>query len=358
MNKYDILPSIQSNNNFSVLNTRENNNRLIDLNGSSKANSQSTDYNGKPDFHKSKTLMLPPLNQDLINNQLNKNKILPTIAKNLISEEESFIIKRSNKLIRVSTEESSDNNELNIFNEEGKFKKRLKVKYIFQSTQRQSQSELSNDTDFNTDLDKRNDNSGLKTYNNSQNLKTTVKQTGSPYFWYYRDKSKISPDKDKDYSSPPLFSYKIYDSIEKKSLDVPINAYRNLNESKTKKKIQKNPKENLNVNKDGKNGKQSQVNDSKNNNKNEKDQQKSKFKLSEKYTCRPENAKINLPFNVIRRLTVTSAKLRNLALSEKFIKEAKSLVYSKESHSLFPITAFEYLFHNDPINFKKQLKFE
>jgi len=356
MNKYDILPSIQSNNNFSVLNARENNNRLIDLNASTKANSQSTDYNGKPDFHKSKTLMLPHLNQDLTNNQFIKNKILPTIVKNIIAQEESFIIKRTNKLIRVSTKESSDNNELNIFNEEGKLKKRLNEKDIFQSTQRQSQTELSNNTDLNTSLDKRNDNSELKTDNNSQNLKTTVKQTGSPYFWYYRDKSKCSPDK--DYSTPPLFSYKIHDSIEKKSLDAPINAYINLNESKTKQKNQKNPKENLNVNKYGKNSKQNRVNDSKNNNKNEKDQQKSKFKLSEKYTCRPENAKINLPFNVVRRLTVTSAKLRDLALSEKFIKEAKSMVYSKESHSLFPITAFEYLFHNDPLNFKKQLKFE
>ena len=63
MNKFDILPSIQSNNNLFVLKTQDsdnNNPSFIDLNTSTKAYPQFNlpqhiSNNGKPDFSKSKT---------------------------------------------------------------------------------------------------------------------------------------------------------------------------------------------------------------------------------------------------------------------------------------------------------------
>ena len=368
MNKFDILPSIQSNNNLFVLKTQDsdnNNPSFIDLNTSTKAYPQFNlpqhiSNNGKPDFSKSKTLFLPSLNQNLNNNKpFIRNTILPSIVKNMTPQKESFAVKRSNKNGVTSSDESSgNNNESNRFIEEGKLKKRLNKNEIFQSNEkhevifRQNPSSVDN---FSPDkqIFKRDINSEAKTDSSSQSSKTPVLQAGSPYFWYYRDKSKFSPDK--DFSSPPLISNKLSDSIENK-ISIDAQMGRKFYDRKNKQKVQKNSQEGLQVNNEGKKDKRKKLNDRKKLNKDEKDQPKSKPKLSQNNNMKKDDVKVNIPSNLLRRVTVTSAKLRGLALSEKFIKEAKSMVYNKESHSLFPMKAFEYLFQNDPMNFPIKAK--
>ena len=132
----------------------------------------------------------------------------------------------------------------------------------------------------------------------------------SPYFWYYRDKTNFFPQK--SYNTPPLESFKLSEPLndstnEKSFSNESIN--KSLNDSKISRRME--IAENY-----------------KNFRKNKKQQKEKKYK--EKRDCN----KSGLP-KIKRKLT--SAKLRKLAVSEKFIQEAKLTVYMPHSHSFYPL---------------------
>ena len=139
----------------------------------------------------------------------------------------------------------------------------------------------------------------------------------SPYYWYFRDKSNFSPYK--RYISPPLEFPNLSPDIS--CIDPQANiekkfSYENmylksLKDSKISRKeeIAKNYKHYAD---------------------------KEKNKRLEQIKRIKKKARNGLPEIKVKR-KLTSAKLRNLSVSEKFIEEAKYTVYSPETHSFVPV---------------------
>jgi hypothetical protein len=145
---------------------------------------------------------------------------------------------------------------------------------------------------------------------------TLYNLTVSPYFWYFKDRDKFSPNK--IFNKIALDSFKVTKLVD------------------TDKRCEKNIKYFSN-------------NNNNNNNNNRQNKFVSYYKTREKNktqilpTTKTQRLKepnkivlkkTNLP--KIKNKPIPSAKLRSLELSEKFIQEAKLTVYNPNSHSFMP----------------------
>jgi hypothetical protein len=171
---------------------------------------------------------------------------------------------------------------------------------------------------------------------NSQVRSPIFQLNSNAYFWYYREKSKLFSNE----NSPTLLNYSpIHERSRESQMIFLRNATseRNLKEMKHRQNsydqekilIEKKLKISL---KDVKE-KQKQLKDKNNNKKTEETDKKKSKKDKNKKLAKAR----------VKRASLSSAQLRDLSVSEKFIKEAKSMVYVPHTNSLFPIKAYEYL---------------
>ena len=186
------------------------------------------------------------------------------------------------------------------------------------NNQRDSSLSTTNETDTSLDT--------------SQQETTVFQLNTNPYFWYYIEKSKFQTFLNN--SSPPLLSYKAkeyfgeYSASSRFSRNLPLFA-----QFHSKEKFDDGEKHVNNNRKDSKNSKKKGIGKS-----------VKTIEKDEEEIKKPRKVKniIKDPLMNIKR-DLTSAKLRDLSISEKFIKDAKSMVYAPNSNSLFPIKAYDYL---------------
>lgn len=347
MNKFDILPSIPSKNqNFSMPKST-----YIELNNSFPQPyliDQFKMYNAAYEYktNKARTFILPSLteNENFQSNNLKQQMkkpeavVLPMIFANLKMslEQESFDTKKRSNINELILSDKLSEKHENSFKKNELDLNNASPKNLLNSSPSDYQSkQLTN-----------RDESISTVTTNSQGSKSV--QIESPYFWYYREKSKFSPYK--SYSSPPLVSYSNANgSLERLSLEQRSKSDKNLDElDRTKNHDQK---EHLNANDANKKmeikKRKNRVNGHEKTKEEKKDKKKEKNQNNRKKSIKNVE---NLPVINIKREKLTSAKLRNLAVSEKFIKEAKTMVYMPQSHSLFPFKAYEYLVKINTLN--------
>jgi hypothetical protein len=150
--------------------------------------------------------------------------------------------------------------------------------------------------------------------NTESNLESKVFQSNtSPYFWFYKEKSKFSPYKAIKRPSLDNFQLMQYEISSNSNSNEILN--KNLNDSKSSTNK-------VNV---------------RNNYKNYKKKKESKtVKIIPKSY---EEYKKYISYKLAQKHTrdyISSARLRELAVSEKFIPEAKRTIYIPHSHSLLP----------------------